>query len=88
MTALVLVEFDVSGIKQPSRSAVAAAEKLGEVPATLGLVLAADRVDRPYAATFVLDHRGFAPELLAAASCLLLRLCAPERQSAIVASQR
>ena len=64
------------------------AEKLGEVPATLGLVLAADRVDRPYAATFVLDHRGFAPELLAAASCLLLRLCAPERQSAIVASQR
>jgi electron transfer flavoprotein alpha subunit len=31
MTALVLLEFDDSGIKQPSRSAVAAAQKLGEV---------------------------------------------------------
>ena len=33
MTALVLLEFDAAGIKQPSRSAVAAAEKLGEVHA-------------------------------------------------------
>ena len=33
MTALVLLEFDASGIKQPSRSAVAAAAKLGEVHA-------------------------------------------------------
>jgi electron transfer flavoprotein alpha subunit len=31
MTALVLLEFDASGIKQPSRSAVAAALQLGEV---------------------------------------------------------
>ena len=31
MTALVLLEFDAAGIKQPSRSAVAAALKLGEV---------------------------------------------------------
>ena len=31
MTALVLLEFDAAGIKQPSRSAVAAAQKLGEV---------------------------------------------------------
>jgi electron transfer flavoprotein alpha subunit len=31
MTALVLLEFDAAGIKQPSRSAVAAAKKLGEV---------------------------------------------------------
>ena len=31
MAALVLLEFDASGIKQPSRSAVAAAQKLGEV---------------------------------------------------------
>ena len=36
MTALVLLEFDAAGIKQPSRSAVAAATKLGEVH---GLVL-------------------------------------------------
>jgi len=58
------------------------AEQLGEVPAVLSLVLAADQVDRPYAATFVLDHRGFAPELLEGSSSLLLRLCAPERRSA------
>jgi electron transfer flavoprotein alpha subunit len=31
MTSLVLLEFDNAGIKQPSRSAVAAAQKLGEV---------------------------------------------------------
>ena len=31
MTALVLLEYDAHGIKQPSRSAVAAAAKLGEV---------------------------------------------------------
>jgi electron transfer flavoprotein alpha subunit len=31
MTSLVLLEFDASGIKQPSRSAVAAAQALGEV---------------------------------------------------------
>jgi electron transfer flavoprotein alpha subunit len=33
MTVLVLLEFDAAGIKQPSRSAVAAALKLGEVHA-------------------------------------------------------
>ena len=33
MTALVLLEFDAAGIKQPSRSAVAAAQKLGDVHA-------------------------------------------------------
>jgi electron transfer flavoprotein alpha subunit len=31
MTSLVLLDFDATGIKQPSRSAVAAASKLGEV---------------------------------------------------------
>src|ERR1700679_1974159 len=31
MTSLVLLEFDATGIKQPSRSAVAAASALGEV---------------------------------------------------------
>jgi electron transfer flavoprotein alpha subunit len=35
MTALVLLEFDAAGIKQPSRSAVAAAGKLGEVHALI-----------------------------------------------------
>ncbi len=33
MTALVLLEYDHSGIKQPSRSAIAAAQSLGEVHA-------------------------------------------------------
>ena len=33
MSALVLLEFDASGIKQPSRSAVAAAQTLGDVHA-------------------------------------------------------
>src|SRR3984885_7936278 len=33
MTSLVLLEYDDAGIKQPSRSAVAAAQKLGEVHA-------------------------------------------------------
>jgi electron transfer flavoprotein alpha subunit len=31
MTALVLLDYDATGIKQPSRSAVAAAAQLGEV---------------------------------------------------------
>ena len=39
MTALVLLEYDATGIKQPSRSAVAAAQKLGEVH---GLVVGSD----------------------------------------------
>src|ERR1700760_1195593 len=33
MTSLVLLEFDAAGIKQPSRSAVAAASALGDVHA-------------------------------------------------------
>ena len=33
MTSLVLLEFDATGIKQPSRSAIAAAQALGEVHA-------------------------------------------------------
>lgn len=33
MAVLVLLEFDPAGIKQPSRSAVAAAQALGEVHA-------------------------------------------------------
>src|SRR5271167_893022 len=44
MTVLVLLEFDAAGIKQPSRSAVAAALKLGEVHALVagaGLAAAA-----------------------------------------------
>jgi electron transfer flavoprotein alpha subunit len=39
MTALVLLDFDAAGIKQPSRSAIAAAARLGEVHA---LVAGAD----------------------------------------------
>jgi len=35
MTSLVLLEYDAAGIKQPSRSAIAAAQKLGEVHALI-----------------------------------------------------
>jgi electron transfer flavoprotein alpha subunit len=47
MAVLVLLEFDASGIKQPSRSAVAAAEGLGEVHA---LVAGASLTDAAAAA--------------------------------------
>ena len=43
MTSLVLLEFDASGIKQPSRSAVAAAAALGEVHVLVAGVDLADR---------------------------------------------
>jgi electron transfer flavoprotein alpha subunit len=42
MAVLVLLEFDASGIKQPSRSAVAAAQALGEVHALVAGVGLAD----------------------------------------------
>jgi electron transfer flavoprotein alpha subunit len=42
MAVLVLLEFDASGIKQPSRSAVAAAEGLGEVHALVAGASLAD----------------------------------------------
>jgi electron transfer flavoprotein alpha subunit len=47
MTALVLVEFDAAGVKQPSRSAIAAAGKLGEVHA----LVAGNGVEEAAAAT-------------------------------------
>jgi electron transfer flavoprotein alpha subunit len=47
MTSLVLLEFDAAGIKQPSRSAIAAAQKLGEVHA---LVAGANLADAAAAA--------------------------------------
>jgi electron transfer flavoprotein alpha subunit len=47
MTSLVLLEFDATGIKQPSRSAVAAASALGEVHA---LVAGANLADATAAA--------------------------------------
>jgi electron transfer flavoprotein alpha subunit len=46
MTSLVLLEYDDAGIKQPSRSAVAAAQKLGEVHA----LVAGTRLDAAAAA--------------------------------------
>jgi electron transfer flavoprotein alpha subunit len=42
MAVLVLLEFDASGIKQPSRSAVAAAQPLGEVHALVAGVVLGD----------------------------------------------
>ncbi len=51
MTALVLLEFDESGVKQPSRSAVAAARKLGDVH----VLVAGVNLDAPAAAAAKLD---------------------------------
>ena len=36
MTSLVLLDYDAAGIKQPSRSAITAAAKLGEVHGLIG----------------------------------------------------
>ena len=51
MTALVLLEFDESGVKQPSRSAVAAARELGDVH----VLVAGVNLDAPAAAAAKLD---------------------------------
>jgi electron transfer flavoprotein alpha subunit len=81
MTALVLLEFDPGGIKQPSRSALAAAGQLGEVHAILigtGAAEAAEAAARLpglakvlTADTPVLDH------LLAEPAAALLVALAP-----------
>jgi electron transfer flavoprotein alpha subunit len=79
MTALVLLEYDAAGIKQPSRSAVAAAAALGDVH---GLVMGSG-VDAAASAAAKLpglakvlkaDAEGFAHLLAEPAAALLLQL--------------
>ncbi len=71
MTALVLLEFDASGIKQPSRSAVAAASKLGDVHVLVaGSGVAADHLlAEPVAALLVALAPGY-DHLLAATTAV------------------
>src|ERR1700735_1607792 len=64
MTSLVLLEYDDAGIKQPSRSAVAAAQKLGEVHA----LVAGSGLDAAAAAAAKLP--GVAKVLVAVAAAL------------------
>ncbi len=79
MTALVLLEHDAAGIKQPSRSALAAATKLGEVH---GLVVGSDIAAAAAAAAklpglakvIVADQPGFAHLLAEPLADLLLAL--------------
>ncbi len=79
MTALVLLEHDAAGIKQPSRSALAAATKLGEVH---GLVAGSDIAAAAAAAAklpglskvIVADQPGFAHLLAEPLADLLLAL--------------
>jgi len=81
MTSLVLLEFDDAGIKQPSRSAVAAAEKLGEVHALVaganlsGAAAAAAKLPG-IAKVLVADHAAL-DHLLAEPTAALLVALAP-----------
>ncbi len=79
MTSLVLLEFDASGIKQPSRSAVAAASALGEVHvlvagAGLGDAVAAAAKLPGVTKVLVADHPVLDHLLAEPAAALLLSL--------------
>ena len=81
MTVLVLLEFDAAGIKQPSRSAVAAALKLGEVHALVagsGLVeAAAAAANLPGVAKVLTADNPALDHLLAEPTAALLVALAP-----------
>src|SRR5580658_303444 len=81
MTVLVLLEFDAAGIKQPSRSAVAAALKLGEVHALVagaGLADAAAAAARlPGVAKVLTADNPALDHLLAEPTAVLLVALAP-----------
>ncbi len=81
MTALVLLEFDAAGIKQPSRSAVAAAQKLGEVHALVagaGLAAAAAAAAKlPGVAKVLVADTPALDHLLAEPTAALLVALAP-----------
>jgi electron transfer flavoprotein alpha subunit len=81
MTALVLLEFDASGIKQPSRSALAAAQPLGEVHAILigsGAASAAEAAARlPGLAKVLTADAPVLDHLLAEPAAALLVALAP-----------
>src|ERR1700744_2140741 len=81
MTSLVLLEFDAAGIKQPSRSAVTAAQKLGEVHALVagsGLAAAsATAAKLPGVAKVLVADNPALDHLLAEPTAALLLALAP-----------
>ncbi len=79
MTSLVLLDYDASGIKQPSRSAVAAAAKLGDVHALVagsGIAAAAQAAAKLFgvAKVLVADAPGFDHALAEPLAALLVSL--------------
>jgi electron transfer flavoprotein alpha subunit len=90
MTALVLLEFDASGIKQPSRSAVAAAQKLGEVHALVagsGLDAAAQAAAKlPGVAKVLTANSPALDHLLAEPTAALLVALAPNYDHLLAAT--
>jgi electron transfer flavoprotein alpha subunit len=81
MTSLVLLEFDDSGIKQPSRSAVAAAQALGEVHALIAganVAAAAEKAAKlPGVAKVLVADNPALDHLLAEPTAALLVALAP-----------
>src|ERR1700733_820035 len=90
MTALVLLEFDAAGIKQPSRSAVAAAEKLGDVHALVagsGLDAAAQAAAKlPGVAKVLVADPPALDHLLAEPTAALLLALAPNYSHLLAAT--
>ena len=79
MTSLVLLDYDANGIKQPSRSAVAAAAKLGEVHALVagsGIAAAGEAAAKlsGVAKVLVADAPGFDHALAEPLAALLVSL--------------
>jgi len=90
MTVLVLLEFDPAGIKQPSRSAVAAAQSLGEVHALVagaGLSdAAAAAVKLPGVAKVLVADAPALDHLLAEPTAALLVALAPNYSHILAAT--
>ncbi|HTQ72388.1 MAG TPA: FAD-binding protein [Acidocella sp.] len=82
MTSLVILDFDAAGIKQPSRSAIAAAAKLGEVHvlvAGAGIGAAAEAAAKisGVAKVLVADDAAYAHHLAEPMAALIVSLAGP-----------
>jgi len=90
MTSLVLLEFDAAGIKQPSRSAVAAATALGEVHALVAGVdlagAAAAAAKLPGVAKVLVADNAALDHLLAEPAAALLLALAPSYSHILAAT--
>ncbi len=90
MTSLVLLEFDATGIKQPSRSAVAAAQALGEVHALVAGVgldaAAAAAAKLPGVSKVLVADNAALDHLLAEPAAALLIALAPQYSHLLAAT--